>query len=303
MPKSIQILIALTAVFMNAYSFQPPSPVDLFPLHKGFSFEYHILYDSTWTEFGSLWELYADSGWVQCTVLDSAASGDTAIVWTISERARLFHRHFIANHDTTYRTDDSTQISLMESRAGNHPLSCAGLVWDFSFNDPSPIVTRYSDSASLTIIRIRRTSNPPIDGFDTLCFSREGGFFRRAGILTYQRGLGIYVVDRWQVDLIGATMVGVDQTSVVAENFKLLQNYPNPFNPTTMIRYGLPNGSHVTMTVYNTLGQQVAQLVNGEMEAGFHEVKFDAAGLSSGVYFYRLQAGAYMETKALLLVR
>jgi len=83
----------------------------------------------------------------------------------------------------------------------------------------------------------------------------------------------------------------------------LLQTYPNPFNPSTTIRYGLPNPSHVTLTVFNSLGQQVAQLVNGEMEAGYHEVKFDASGLSSAIYFYRLRAGDFVETKRLMLLR
>lgn len=83
----------------------------------------------------------------------------------------------------------------------------------------------------------------------------------------------------------------------------LLSNYPNPFNPSTTIRYGLPQRSCVTLAVYTTLGQQVAQLVSGEVEEGYHDVRFDASGLPSGVYFYRLQAGSYVESKKLLLVR
>jgi hypothetical protein len=97
------------------------------------------------------------------------------------------------------------------------------------------------------------------------------------------------------------TSVVVDQ--LIPVEFRLDQNYPNPFNPSTTIRYGLPNRSQVTLTVFNTLGQQVATLVNGEQEAGYHEVRFDAGGLSSGVYFYRLQAGNFVETRKLLLVR
>ena len=83
----------------------------------------------------------------------------------------------------------------------------------------------------------------------------------------------------------------------------LCQNYPNPFNPSTTIRYGLLSRSQVIVTVFNTLGQNVSILMNGEQEAGYHEVRFDGSNLPSGVYFYRMQAGSHTETKKLLLVR
>ena len=86
--------------------------------------------------------------------------------------------------------------------------------------------------------------------------------------------------------------------------------YPNPFNPSTTIGYGLPQRSAVQLTVYNTLGQEVARLIEGEREAGYHDVKFDGSSLSSGVYFYRLDArpveggpGEFVTTRKLLLLR
>jgi hypothetical protein len=85
--------------------------------------------------------------------------------------------------------------------------------------------------------------------------------------------------------------------------YSISQNYPNPFNPTTTIRYALPHRSRVSLIVYNTLGQQVATLVNGEVEAGYREVTFNANGLASGVYFYRLQAGDYTKTRKLCIIR
>lgn len=83
----------------------------------------------------------------------------------------------------------------------------------------------------------------------------------------------------------------------------LEQNYPNPFNPSTTIRYGLPVRSHVTLTVFSTLGQKVATLVDEMKDEGYHDVRFDGSGLASGVYFYRLSAGENVETKKLLIVR
>jgi hypothetical protein len=85
--------------------------------------------------------------------------------------------------------------------------------------------------------------------------------------------------------------------------FILEQNYPNPFNPVTTVRYVLPARTHVRFTVFNPLGQRVAVLLNAEQEGGVHELRFDGSGLSSGVYFYRLQAGAFVATKKMLVLR
>jgi len=78
-------------------------------------------------------------------------------------------------------------------------------------------------------------------------------------------------------------------SEVAPQAFALYQNYPNPFNPTSTIGYTLPRRAAVTLTLFNALGQQVALLQNGEQDAGYHDVRFDASGLSSGVYFYRIQ--------------
>jgi hypothetical protein len=94
-----------------------------------------------------------------------------------------------------------------------------------------------------------------------------------------------------------------ERKELLPTEFALEQNYPNPFNPTTTIQYVLPHRSHVMLTVYNPLGQLVATLVNGEIDAGYHSVQFDGSNLASGVYFYRLQAGGYAETRRFCLVK
>jgi hypothetical protein len=97
---------------------------------------------------------------------------------------------------------------------------------------------------------------------------------------------------------------GVPPASLAATTaFSLEQNYPNPFNPSTTIQYALPRRSHVTLAVFNVLGQKVLDLVNGEIGAGSHEVQFNAGQLSSGVYFYRLQAGEFVQAKSLIVLR
>ena len=85
--------------------------------------------------------------------------------------------------------------------------------------------------------------------------------------------------------------------------YALEQNYPNPFNPSTTINFSLQKSSNVQLTVYNILGQRVATLVNGQLAAGEHSVKFNAVNFASGVYFYRLEAGGFVEHKKMMLLK
>jgi hypothetical protein len=85
--------------------------------------------------------------------------------------------------------------------------------------------------------------------------------------------------------------------------FALEQNYPNPFNPRTNIEFRIPNFEFVSLKVYDLLGKEVATLVNEEMDAGSYEIEFNPKGLSSGIYFYKLQAGSFVETKKMILLR
>ena len=85
--------------------------------------------------------------------------------------------------------------------------------------------------------------------------------------------------------------------------YELLQNYPNPFNPSTMIRFGIPENAHVRMTVFNQIGETVAELVNGQMEAGYHQVLWNAANMSSGVYFYEIKTDNFKAVKKLILMK
>lgn len=94
-----------------------------------------------------------------------------------------------------------------------------------------------------------------------------------------------------------------DDSKQLPEDFVLNQNYPNPFNPSTTISYQLPVASHVSLKVYDLLGNEVVSLINEFKGAGSYSVNFDAAGLSSGTYFYRLNTGSFTETKKLLLMK
>ena len=85
-------------------------------------------------------------------------------------------------------------------------------------------------------------------------------------------------------------LTAIEDNRAVPIDFLLEQNYPNPFNPGTTIKFALPYSGDVVLDVYNLLGERVARLVNGKISAGYHEVQFDARGLSSGIYIYRITA-------------
>jgi hypothetical protein len=93
------------------------------------------------------------------------------------------------------------------------------------------------------------------------------------------------------------------ENDAIPEAFALFQNYPNPFNPSTIINYTIPHSGHVMLKVFNLLGEEVASLMDKQLPAGRRQVEWNAGGLASGVYFYRLQAGGFAETKKLILMR
>jgi photosystem II stability/assembly factor-like uncharacterized protein len=126
---------------------------------------------------------------------------------------------------------------------------------------------------------------------------------------------GLY---EWSVQAVDAAYVGsilstgmfevggttsADNKDILPDKFSLEQNYPNPFNPGTKIRYQTPQNGIVTLKIYDVLGNEIATLVNEEKPAGFYEVSFDAASLSSGVYFYTIKADNFTSTKKMILMK
>jgi len=98
-------------------------------------------------------------------------------------------------------------------------------------------------------------------------------------------------------------VTSVEETFELTEKFEILQNYPNPFNPGTTIKFSLPSSGYATLTIYNALGEVAAVLLDKELNTGTYEVEWNAVGLPSGVYFYRLQTGEFVETKKMLLMK
>ena len=111
-------------------------------------------------------------------------------------------------------------------------------------------------------------------------------------------GRGMYKIN---LDLV--TGIETQKEEIIVNDFVLAQNYPNPFNPSTSIRYTIGSQQYVLLKVYDVIGNEVATLINEEKPAGTYEVRFNASGFTSGVYFYTLRAKNYIETKKMILLR
>jgi hypothetical protein len=145
----------------------------------------------------------------------------------------------------------------------------------------TPPYSTYSDS-NLTLITGDGRSAP---------FTTTGSFFASRALTGEIR----YVV---------STAVGVINISnEIPDGFKLSQNYPNPFNPTTNIKYQIAKNSFVSLKVYNSIGEEVAVLVNKSLSPGTYETTFDATKYPSGVYFYKLTTDGFSETKRMVLIK
>jgi hypothetical protein len=105
------------------------------------------------------------------------------------------------------------------------------------------------------------------------------------------------------VELSGTATGIAENGNPQPKRFKLKQNYPNPFNPTTTIEFSIPQAAQVQLVVYNQLGEQVATLVNRNLPAGIHRIAWQAKDFPSGVYFYRIKAGDFSDTKKLILLK
>ena len=145
------------------------------------------------------------------------------------------------------------------------------------------------------------TTYETTDGGDSWHLNNFGVNINRFRMLSdtlgYAIGRRVYKYSRQSTSGVAS-----DDTNVPSE-YRLEQNYPNPFNPGTTIQFSLPRSGYVTLEIYNTLGQVMVTLVDGDLPAGVHKVQWNGSGTSSGIYFYRLRAGTFTETKKLLLLK
>ena len=147
-------------------------------------------------------------------------------------------------------------------------------------------------NGSGTVVALNdQTSNNPF----TLTAPGEGFYKVNAGYKNPNR--------RWDSVTVNILTTGVGENGIAPGEFRLDQNYPNPFNPSTTIEFSLPATQRTTLKVFDVQGREIATLVDQQLEAGTHAVRWEAGILPGGVYFYRLQSGTSVQTKKLLLLR
>jgi len=128
----------------------------------------------------------------------------------------------------------------------------------------------------------------------------------REGLIFYSKingDNGWQYPNLWSHTWIGDWVVGVEDDEALVNTFSLSQNYPNPFNPATIIKYSIAEPGLVSLKVYDVLGREVANLVNDFKSAGSYDITFNASGLASGVYMYKIESGSFVESKKMILIK
>jgi hypothetical protein len=186
-------------------------------------------------------------------------------------------RSIVTNKDAVFKVDLSTGDTSMVGNTGLGKLTNA-----ISFDE------------NLNLYGIIGAEN---DVADFISIDPSNGSGTIIGSVGFKSILGLAFSES------GITDVEDDVNGTNPSEYALRQNYPNPFNPSTKINFVLPEKSFVDLRVYNILGKEVETLVLDEKAAGYHEVQFDAKGLPSGVYLYKLKAGKFSETKKMIIVK
>ncbi|MBK7256285.1 MAG: T9SS type A sorting domain-containing protein [Ignavibacteriae bacterium] len=269
------------------------------------------------TDLGMSWLLIRDDhseAYVHCLGLDQHGN-----IWTGDSRG-----HLMQSRDSGSTWSDIVNIgkSIESLAPGNGDTVYAG-AWD-DFHVDGGVYGISCESKTWWKIGLQSTSVVSLLQHDTLLLAGTTG----AGVFSLARSEttwipysnGLSNLNVWALthgprgELIAGTwgglfrssssILGTSEPPGARPTTNLLdQNYPNPFNPSTTIAYHLPVRTHLRLAVFNVLGQQVDVLQNGECDAGSHTVRFDAAGLPSGIYFFRLNAGVFTETRKCTLVR
>jgi hypothetical protein len=232
------------------------------------------------------------------TVVDQALShGVPSFAWDDGGDFPVYNRitgGFNEIKDILIHTYPQSPKGMKISETGNHSIK---LQWhNRNTEDDSIVIERRGGVHSVSFGVIGEVASTDSVFIDTSTSAGTPYYYRLSVTMKDSAELQSYPI------MLNPVATSARPLNVAVE-FELYDNYPNPFNPSTTIKFELPKSSHVSLTVYDILGREVSVLVNEKREAGAYEVKFDGSNLASGVYFYRIQAGSFVQTKQLLLLR
>jgi len=230
----------------------------------------------------SLGAEYLGTGAVYFNSLGTSASG--GIVAVEGDSSKVYNCSFYDNEDGNYFTKETNNYLFAISTINeNINLDPKLNLNEYTLSETSPCIDRGQiDTTGLNL-----------PAFDINNFARilDGD----------QNGSSIIDIGACEYDYL--TSIEVSEFDAAADKFQISQNYPNPFNPLTKIKYSILKKSHVTLKVFDVLGSEVHTLISMEQPKGSYKVEFDGSDLASGIYFYRIQADNFIDTKKMMLMK
>ncbi len=274
--------------------------VDVFPLSVGNQWTYRYSTVVVSWPSGNPGTTLTDSGRVTYSISGCTTDADSTS-WQFQVRRDLVHHEIFSSlggqdRDTTYSVRDTSYFDLIESHQGQHQVYRNADPYWIRY-DVFPFTRNYVDTTM--IYRFRQVGPGDTATFLSWISLQPGPYFRST--FTFKKGVGLIrnsynsgTIDFTAINdhfLLNSIITSVTQRvgSSAPSSFSLYQNYPNPFNPSTTIRFSVPTRSRVRLSIFNLLGQKVAELVNDEMSAGGYERTWNA-NVSSGMYFYPIEA-------------
>ncbi len=293
-----------------------------------------IVNDGNWhfvaaTYDGSVWKLYVDGGVDEANYEGGISPPTNTVltgITTIGCNVYFYEQYFNGTIDeiriwNVAKTQAEIQSDMYREISGNE----SGLVGYWNFNEGSGTITfdqtTNNNHGTLNggVTWIQSTApilswlsaNPTtgtVHAGDSLeitvtfdATNLQSGVYNSDILISSNDPDESEIVVTVQLDVL----TGLEDPAInkIPNTYTLFQNYPNPFNPSTIIKYGIPKESNVKVVVYNILGERLEILVNTIQKAGYYEINFNASKLPSGVYFYRIQAGNFIDTKKMVLLK
>lgn len=252
------------------------------------------------------WTATADSSWATI-VSGSAGTNDGTI--TVAYSSNPMNAQRVATFTVTASGVSKGPLSVSITQAAGQPvlavtpsdsaLGAAAGTATFAVSNIGTGTLAWTASSDSAWATITGGSSGTNAGIITVSYAANTGAAQRSATITVTETGGSS--KKVTITQAPGMVSDVEILAGVPDRFVLAQNYPNPFNPTTTIRFGLPVAGQVKLEIFNILGQKVASLAEGMMDAGFHTVSFDGSSLSSGIYLYRIQAENFVAVKRLVL--